>query len=220
MNSFSRAVIVLVALTSYPVCWAEEWKQIKNKDDILVYQKTNPDSSLLAFKGEGDVNAPIERVAAVIFDTTRAPEWIVDLEESKIVKWISKNEYIEYDHVKTPPVIMKDRDFVSLVKMNVDPKTGEMTFQYKSVVDPLVPETRHVRGNLMNTTFVLKPIAGNTKTHVMGEIYCDPKGAVPKWLVNWFQQDWPLDTFKNLRAQVTKTDIRVDAKISELFVKH
>lgn len=197
---------------------APDWTLTGQEEGITVYKREVPGSPLMAFRGEGIVNASVERVAAVIFDTRRAPEWVVDLKESKLVKWVSKNEFIEYDHIKTPPIIMKDRDFVSQVSLKIDPKTKEMTFHYKSVSDPAVPESsKLIRGDLMNTTFILRPIEGNTKTHIIGEIHCDPRGDVPHWLVNWFQKGWPTDTLKNLRVQVAKTDIVIDDAITQLF---
>jgi hypothetical protein len=194
------------------------WTKTGEEDDIVTYKKEVTGSDLLAFKGSGTIHASIERIAAVIFDTHRAPEWIVNLEESRLIQWISKNEFIEYDHIRTPPIIMKDREFVSHVKMQVDPKSKAMTFHYHSADDSVVPATdRFIRGNLMNTTFVLTPNSDNTSTQVAGEIYCDPKGSVPKWLVNWVQAKWPSDTLKNLRRQVAKTDIVIDDRIHNLF---
>jgi len=173
---------------------------------------------VVSFKGEGDIPAPIERVASVIFDTTRATEWVSDLAESKIVKWTSKDEYVEYDRIKTPPVIMKDREFVSRVKLTVDPKLKEMSFAY---VPTEVPETplqgKYVRGSLLNSGFVLRGLPGGKGTHLVGEMHCDPKGGVPKWLVNWFQKGWPSDTFKNLKKQVAKEDIRLDDHVMGFF---
>src|SRR5690349_8969755 len=57
------------------------WEKIREQDGITVFRREVPGSPVLAFKGEGVVPAPIEKVATIIFDTTRAPEWVVDLAE-------------------------------------------------------------------------------------------------------------------------------------------
>lgn len=194
------------------------WEQVSQTDGITVYKREVPGSPLLAFKGEGEIDAPLPLVATVIFDTSRAKEWVVDLESTKIVRWVSDSEFIEYDHIKTPPIIMKDRDFLSSVKMFVDKTAGVLTFHYKSVVDPAIPETDSlIRGDLMNTTFVLTSVAGNTKTHLIGEVHADPKGSVAKWIVNFFQKDWPITTLKNLRRQVAKPDVKAQDRFIAMF---
>jgi hypothetical protein len=62
---------------------------------------------------------------------------------------------------------------------------------------------------------VLTPIDGGKKTHIDAQILADPKGAVPKFLVNLFQKDWPLKTLRALRAQAKKKDIADNPKLKK-----
>ena len=175
-------LLVFFSLFSYGA--ENEWIPVKITKDGIKAEKRE---------------APITKVATIIFDTKRAPEWI------------------EYDHVFTPPIIMKDRDFVSKVKLTIDAKSKTITFLYLNTTVPEMPETSYIRGDLMNTTFVLKSIDNDQHTNVVGEIHCDPKGSVAKWLVKNFQSDWPIDTIKNLRKQAAKPDVKDDEKIMALF---
>ncbi len=223
MALISMIKYIFFSLTFISNSFAAEpsWETIKTtKDGIKAEKREVPGSSVLAFRGEGIIDAPITKVATIIFDTKRAPEWIVDLVSSKIIRWTSKDEYIEYDHVSTPPIIMKDRDFVSKVKLSIDPATKVIKFLYLNTLDPDAPETSYIRGDLMNTTFTLKSIDQDKRTSVVGEIHCDPKGSVAKWIVNFFQSDWPIDTIRNLRKQASKADVKDDQKILELFSNH
>lgn len=192
----------------------DRWELSDEVDGIKVFKQEIEGSEVLAFKGEAVIDSPLERVATVIFDTSRAPEWVVDLAQSRLVRWINENEFIEYDHVRTPPIIMKDRDFVSRVHMTIDREKGQMKFVYGSTEDASIPETSHIRGDLKNTTFTLTSIEGGTKTHLVGSILADPKGGVPKWIVNFFQKGWPIDTIRNLRRQAAKADVKVDPVIA------
>ncbi len=87
------------------------WEKLGDDDGITVYRREIPGSSLIAFKGEGVVNASIIRVATVLTDSSRATEWVDSLAESKIVRTVSETETIHYDHIATP-FVLKDRDFV------------------------------------------------------------------------------------------------------------
>ena len=181
------------------------WEKIDDDDGIVVYRREVPGSPIIAFKGEGVVNASILRVASVLIDTSRATEWMDSLAESRTLKHISEDEYIEYDHVSTP-FVLKDRDFVFDAKLELDPAQKKLTLNMHSVTDPLAPETSYVRGELMHSSFTLTALDHGQKTHMVAEIHADPKGSVAKWIVNMFQKVWPHNTITSLREHVKKPD--------------
>ncbi|MBI3541956.1 MAG: hypothetical protein HY075_01595, partial [Deltaproteobacteria bacterium] len=62
------------------------WEKIKDTDDgIVVFSREVPGSSVMAFKGNGVVDAPIAKVASALFDPARAKEWVLNLEETRRV---------------------------------------------------------------------------------------------------------------------------------------
>ena len=78
-------IAVLITLTSTAMTHAAEsptWEKIKDEDGVQIYKRDVPGSDVIAFKGTGLVDAPLDRVATVLFDTSRAPEWIDSLEEA------------------------------------------------------------------------------------------------------------------------------------------
>ena len=182
------------------------WTKIDDTDGIAVYRRDVPGSDVIAVKGEGIVAAPLVRVASVIFDTARATEWIDGLTEARVVRRVSDTEYVEYDHFKTP-FVMKDRDFVTSNRLEYDPARRAITIRMRSIADPAAPPTSFVRGELVSSTFILTPTADGKGTRVVGDVHADPRGSVPKWIVNQFQKDWPSSTFKKLRVQVAKPNI-------------
>jgi hypothetical protein len=185
---------------------ADAWTKIDEADGIAIYRREVAGSDVIAFRGEGVIAAPLARVASVAFDTSRAPEWIDSLAEARVVRRISETEYVEYDHFKMP-VLVKDRDFVTRNKIEYDPAHQTLTIRLRSTTDPAAPPTDHVRGELISSTFVLTPTADGKATRVSGDIQCDPRGSLPKWLVTFVQKDWPHATVKSLRAQVAKSNI-------------
>src|SRR5258708_6325610 len=118
-----------------------------------------------------------------------------------MVRRINPLEYIEYNHIGTP-FVMKDRDFVNRVTIEILPGDKKVNISYKSINDPAAPETRYVRGELINSRFIMTSIENGKKTMLMAEIHADPKGSVPKWIVNLFQKSWPRDTFKGIQDQL------------------
>jgi hypothetical protein len=190
------------------------WEKVKESDGISVYRREVPGADVLAFRGVGVIDASPALIASIIIDTGRAAEWVEDLESASIIRWLAPDRYVEYDHIGTP-FVMKDRDFVSVVELSYDRAKRQFVIHYKSTDDTGAPKTSYVRGDLQDTTFVLTEVEGG-KTSLDGSILADPKGSVPKWIVNFFQKDWPIDTLKSLRKQAAKSDVKVDARIAAL----
>ncbi len=214
-HDFGRVIGLSIALVALLVQLghASEWSAVDNTTDgIQVYRK-EVDSGLVSLRGVGVVEAPLALVATVIFDTARRREWIDGLADSRIIRWQDKDNFVEYDHIELP-FFLKDRDFVSKISMSYDQSRKEMVFHYQPSDEPSAPQTNYVRGELINAVFILSSI-DDRKTLVDAEFLCDPKGWIPKWLVNFFLSDWPKTTFRNLRKEVLK-DLSIDKRFSRL----
>jgi hypothetical protein len=209
--SLFLALVVLALFAATPLdalAGLGGWDQIRTEDGILVSKKDVPGSPFVAFRGEGDVSAPVLSVAAVLVDVPREQEWMDSVVEARILRKVSDTEYIMYSHLGTPPT-MSDREFVMDVTLVVNVPAQSVTVTMRSVDDPAAPKTGYVRAILTDSVFVLTPAAGGKGTHVVAEIHCDPKGSVPSWIVNLFQRGWGYNTIKSLRKQVAKPGIPV-----------
>lgn len=198
------------------------WQKSCETDGLTIYWSKVEGSQVIAFKGDGIVDEPIEKVASVIVDTTRGTEWIDSLVASKVVRNLNPTEFIEYDHVGIPfpfDTVMSDRDFVSHVTTDYDPQTRWLTVSYLPAEDDQAPVLKKYTRGVMTCVFKLVPMSMPGQTYLDAEVHCDPKGGVPKWLVNFFQQGWPETTFQNLRREVKKPDITVVPMIADLMKK-
>jgi hypothetical protein len=205
------ATLVLAAgagLSSPSTTYAENsgdagWMPLRREDGILVSRKEVPGSPFLALRGEGNVQEPPLLVGSVVVDVARSREWVDSVAEARVLRWISANEYIAYTHVGTP-ITMADREFVTDVKIDVDPAARRALIRVHSVDDPLAPKTHYVRGEIQESTLLLTSTNGGSSTHVVAELHADPKGGVAPWLVNMFQKNWGYNTLEGLRTQTAK----------------
>ena len=179
-----------------------KWEKVTSDSGINVFKKDVEGSPIIAFKGDGVIDANILRVASVLTDTSRSKEWIDRLVDAAVLETISPLERIQYTHIKTPPGL-DDRDFVARAKMTIDGENKRITVAIHSTTHPSKPAGANgiVRGELLGSSFLLVPLPGG-KTRVITEIHADPKGSVPKFVVNMVQKDWPINTIKGLRKQV------------------
>jgi len=225
IRRLSPRALLLVVLSSGslfaadPAPKAPPWEKFDEQDGISVYRREVPDSPVIALRGEGVVDAPILRVASVLVDSTRSTEWIDRLAETKVVRKISDDEFIHWNHITTP-VILKDRDFVYDIKLELKPAEKQVLLNYHSVYDSGAPKTDYVRGEFKFGTFTLTEIDGGKRTRVLAEVLADPKGSVAKWIVNLFQKDWPHKTLTSLRKQVAKPDIKDQPRLKDLLAQN
>jgi hypothetical protein len=203
-----------------------KWELFDEEDGIKMYRHDVAGSSIVALRGEGFVAAPISRVASVLADRNRSTEWIDRLKRTKLLRQISETESIEWDHITTPSPL-KDRDFVFKTVITTDPAKKKVIFSYYSVTDPAAPETDdYVRGTFKSGKFELtmaeRTNADGSKTRgtiVNAEVEVDPRGSVPKFIVNMVQKSWPHTTLMALRKQVAKPDIKDDKRVVERLTK-
>lgn len=191
------------------------WVETGSADSIRTFKRDVPGSAVVAFRAEGMIDAPIARVASVLLDDSRAPEWIDSLEEARLVRVLPPNEFVEYNHLRTPP-LFADRDFVCRGRIEVDPRRQTFVMSLWPFTDPALPVGRYIRGTLRGY-WKLQATDKGKKTYVIAEMTGDPKGAIPNWLVNIFQRDWPHNTLMSLRRQVAKSDVRILAQVPAVF---
>lgn len=206
---FAAALLVVPVLAMPRASQADDpptakWEKVTSESGINVFKKEVEGSPVIAFKGDGVIDAPILRVISVLTDTSRSKEWVDRLVEASILEKVSPLERIQYNHIKTPPGL-DDRDFVARAKLNIDVANKRMTINIQSTTHASKPAGANgiVRGELIGSSFLLVPLEGG-KTRVITEIHADPKGDVPKFVVNMVQKDWPINTIKGLRKQVGK----------------
>ena len=194
----------------------EPWTLVGTENGITIYKHDVSNSGIVALKGQGRVDAPAWKVASVLLDTNRASEWVDSLKESRVVRHLTSNTYVEYNHLHLP-LILKDREFVSEVRIDVNASDRSVTLEYRPTDEPSVPSSGNVRGQIRSGAFRARSLGAGQGTELTAEIDCDPKGAIPAWVVNVFQKSWPRKTFEGVRKQVAKPDITMPAAFSELL---
>lgn len=216
MKTYSIFFLLMSLMTTVN---ATEWRKVKSRKDVDVYSKEIPGSKIVAFRGIGTIDAPIENVVSVIHDTSRIKEWMSDMAETVVLERKSKFEKVEYNRT-TAPWPLWDREFVYWVKVDVRGEGKEIHIEMGPGNNnhPKIPKRdKTIRGTLHSSRYILKSLAPN-KTEILVEINADPAGSVPKWVVNLFQSVWPSDTIAGIRKLATEPNYQVHADI-KTFMK-
>jgi hypothetical protein len=196
----------------------EKWELVGNKDDIVTYRREVAGSPLIAIRGEAVVEAPLLHVASVLMDTARLPQWMDRVAEARRIRATSALHYVEYERASTP-FPLTDRDFAIESWVEIDAVKKHMVLRARSVADPSAPVTGLVRGEVLASIFTLAPVDHGRRTRVVAEVHMDPKGAIPKWVVNLVQKSWAHTTIVGLRGQVRKANVPDNPEVKALLEK-
>jgi hypothetical protein len=220
MRLFCTIVVVVsvVPLALFAGAQGEKWELVGNKDDIVTYRREVAGSPLIAIRGEAVVEAPLLHVASVLMDTTRLTQWMDRVAEARRIRATSALHYVEYERASTP-FPLTDRDFVIESWVEIDAVKKHMVLRARSVADSSVPATGLVRGEVLSSTFTLTALEHGRRTRVVAEVHMDPKGAIPKWIVNMVQKSWAHTTIMGLRGQVRKTNVPDNPEVKALLEK-
>ena len=195
------------------------WTQIEKTDDgITTYSRSEPGSQLMAYKGIGVVQAPLEKMVAITIDRERGSEWMDNLLESRTVRGVFPAEYVLYDHVHTSPVT-QDRDFVTKVITLIDSKPRAVISVFQEATDPDAPVRQHVRGSLDRSITALISADDGHATEVLMDVHADPKGSIAAWMVNATQSGFARNTIRGMRKQAAKPNIEIPPSVSKLVKK-
>lgn len=196
------ALVVGAALALPGRASALTWEEIYTEDEVTVSRASVPGTSLVAFRGDTVMAAPIGKVLGVLLDHDHRTEWVGRLYLTKLLSSTSDFDYVLYQAYELP-AIFSNRDYVFRSVSTTNPATGAVNMKIESVEFPGAPETVGVRARLVDSKYALTPIDA-THTRVEVEILTDPMGSMPVWLVNLIQRSWPLDTLNGIRAQLGK----------------
>ena len=189
------------------------WDRVGVTSGVTVDRKTMPDSDLFAFRGEGVFDVPIGMLSAVLKDEHIAEEWVDLMTEHTVLRKVGENKNLIYESYGLPWPI-SDRDYVMYEKYGYDEAAKVFTIDFESVKDaskPPVPDL--VRAIAYRTFWRLTKLDANT-TKIEVEVFTDPKGSLPAWLINMIQKDWPWKTIDGLVKRASKGDMQSDPGVA------
>ncbi|TWI13083.1 START domain-containing protein [Flavobacterium cauense R2A-7] len=169
-----------------------------DKDGVKVYLTKFDTTAFKEYRAVMTVNANIDTIVKQLVDVKNLKKWNYKTRKSELLKKTSDTSWIFYmtHHLGWP---IQDRDHVSKVTLTTNENERIIT---------ILPENRLLKekpGYVRLTNFkgfwYLKKVS-NTQTLVVQQIYGNPGGNIPAFMVNMVITKGPFDTFKELRKRV------------------
>ncbi len=194
--------LILTSLTAFAD--TSDWREISRDEGITIYLKPATESGTISVRGDATLNANAKHILDILADNKQASEWMPLVKERRDLKQLSETSRIEYTHIDLPwPV--SDRYFINeATALNLP--NGGYHISVKSIENPPSEwlETGKVLGFLHFSELYLTPKEGGIKTFVSIEVNTDPRGLIPKWIINYEQRSWPKKFFLGLKRQLEK----------------
>lgn len=162
------------------------WPESDRTGEYVVYSKQT-ESGLNWVKGQGPINAPANEIFDFILTDGNTPKYDKQFKSGHIIEELGLgiNAKIEYSRYHGATFV-SDRDFWT-VSAGFQLLDDHFILIATSVVHPDCPEVRKVvRGDVYIGGFIITPDANDplnrSYMHYINQV--DPKGYIPKYLIN------------------------------------
>lgn len=191
-------ITVIFILVKGMVAADFHWEQYKEKEGILLYKRSVPDSKMKEFKGVTVLDAKFETLIMILEDFSSYPRWMYGCKELTLVRELDEDNRVVYYIQKTPPLV-KDRDVVLRSSSIRDWDACSVTVYLYSIRDPEVPmQKKYTRMEKLTGRWFIQDV-NREKVKVSFQIMVDPGGAIPALLANSKIGKMPFRTLRKLK---------------------
>ena len=177
------------------------WSLVRNNNGVAVYNRELAHSKVRGIMAQAEIDVESARIFAVITDFDNWANFMPNVHESKI---IDRSDQVKWVYLRFRAPLIKDRSFVSEVtveeKINgmerytMRWQLAEERTQELDIKNIIVPKS--------NTGYwELRPTGDGARTSVTYCLHADPAGKIPRWMINFANQQVAPKVFKAVRRQ-------------------
>ncbi len=179
------------------------WQAVATTDGVRVSARKIPGQAFPEFRGVTVMKADMFQLLAILDDAPRHCEWQASCKVMRIVKRYDEFNRVLYHRLDSPwPV--SDRDVVFKGGVTVDWKRKVVWSRFRALSGMVKVQSGVVRITRMYGFFKFELIAPG-QIRATYQVFSDPGGWLPAWLVAAASKKIPLHTLRGLREQVAKT---------------
>jgi hypothetical protein len=195
-----------------PLTPDNKWKLALEQNNIKIYLKLDESSKLYIVRAEAVANVSINKVTDLLRDNDKVITYDSTLESLKILEE-TENQWVVYTISKKPSILIDKRDCVTLTSYQKD--GNEEIFVGGTINHHDFPaKNSPVRCEIPIWGWVLTPIS-ESKTKLIYIVLADPKGSVPKSVINAFcrEQGMCVRNVRNIVEQRKNSKNKINPKL-------
>lgn len=193
-----KIILALLLLINLTVKGEEnQWKQVRDRNGIKIYNRRIEGIDFKEFMGEVKIKADIDLIMEIFNDVELGTQWIENVDYMETVKKISEDEGYTYTYSKAPwPV--KDRDAVAHNVIIKNPEENEIRIIQQGAPEKVPYKKDAVRVESLSSSWVFSEKEDGI-VHVRYQVFTDPGGRLPAWLINRVSVSQPYETLLGLK---------------------
>ncbi len=204
--SFLPVLVGIIAVWLSPLAGEKKaWARVLNQDGIIVEKEFSGKlyDTVLEFRGKGAVNAPMDKLLAIVTAREYDHQYIEGHLETRVIRFVSKNEQITYNAGQVPWPF-QDRDFIARCRLVIDEKNKWTHYYINNIKNTNIQQRAdRVRMPHLFIRFSMTPIKKGKSTWIEFYVSADSGGWIPSWITNSAVKYVPYKTLISLRRLVT-----------------
>jgi hypothetical protein len=181
-----------------------EWVQINTGQNLTVYAKDRPGSSIRELRAVGLVDAPSWVILNVLDQVADYPDFMPYTTKAQLIERRAHNSII---YLRWDPPLIGARDVTVAITQNSTKRADGKTV-YNLQWEPIntigpAPSPGVIRITLDEGSWKLEPTEDGKKTTVIYDIFTDGGGGLPAFAINLANRQSVYDLFQAIRKQVT-----------------
>lgn len=177
-----------------------EWNERINRNGITIWTRPVEGYRVDSYKGQSDLDFPIEDIYDYLTDVHGFPDWVQHLKEIEILT-IGEN-LSEYYLIISPP-FSKDRDNVIRLTSRPPGNDGTAFLEQTALLTNRPERRRTVRVTDYHESWNLVKLS-ESRTRATLEVRFDPGGNPPTKVLNWMVAQGPYEVFETMISNLTK----------------
>ncbi len=204
MNKIFLFQFLLSALLFSGTSPTTAWKLKSQKGNIKVYTRTTTKSDIKEVRITTQIEGDLDDLLTLLDDVASFKKWLYRCTKSELLKTVTKGEYYYYN-LTDFPFPFSDRDMVIHSKTWKVPGSSVVKTYSKAYTkgDLYKEQSGIVRINILEYTWTFTPL-NNGLIDIDYEIFSDPGGALPAWVVNMAVSKGPMETMLRLKKEMKR----------------
>ena len=194
-NGYTRILLLSFLIVIYKG-HAQEWELKKDKKGVKVYTRESASSKIKEYKAVMLVKTSLDTALKILTDGDNLWKWNHRTPESKTVKIISDNEFVFWMN-NNLPWPLKNRYHLSRIKV--------LRKENDTIIINISPETIYTIPEAENSIRIenfkgyWSLIPQGDYVEITQQLYGDPGGNIPTWVINTVLASAPYNSFLNLK---------------------
>lgn len=176
------------------------WQVLSNSDGFLLERRLQEGANLYELRATVESPLPPAAIFDTIWRQQDHPTFVPYLKRLDILR-DTGNERLTYEQVTFPMV--QDRDYTVRLEKRVDPSARRYEILFATANElGAPPDPKHFRISTIRGRWLVEPGPGGAGSRLRYELFSDPGGSLPAWLVNRGQSE---AVPKLIRAMLDRT---------------